>query len=97
MQWTEEASPYDALSEAGITRASTMKQVLEAAADLIEQGLWTSDKRAAWDDLRTVERRLWVDFFCYPATTEEIIDALADFCGEQPGSNQNYVSDDTVP
>ncbi|MEW6733848.1 MAG: hypothetical protein AB1489_21155, partial [Acidobacteriota bacterium] len=64
-QWENDLFPYDALATVGITPQSSMKAVLEAAGDLIEGGLWSPDKRIAWDELRTVERRLWVDLFMY--------------------------------
>ena len=84
MQWLGGESPYEVLSDAGITPASSMKEILEAAAELIESGLWTPLKRAAWDELRTIERRLWVDFFRYPATIDEVVAAFTDLCGPEP-------------
>lgn len=76
MQWESDLFPYDAMVEAGITPESGMKQILEAAGDLIEKGLWSQQKRMAWDELRTIERRLWVDFFLYPVDADHIIQAL---------------------
>ncbi len=87
LNWDEIPSPYEALSEVGISPDSSMKQVRDASMDLMEQGLWTPEKRVAWDELRIIERRLWVDFLRYPATIEGIIEALADLCkvdGEPP-------------
>ena len=65
-------TPYELLSSAGITPESTMKEVQNAAYDLMERGQWTREARAAWDELRTVERRLWADLFLYPVTSDEI-------------------------
>lgn len=82
MQWEGDAFPYDALVEAGIKPESPMKQILDAAGDLIEKGLWSQQKRMAWDELRTIERRLWVDFFLYPVEFDDIIKALEYLCDE---------------
>jgi hypothetical protein len=69
MRWEEGIFPYDALAEVGITPASSMRAIQDASYSLIEQGLWTREKRAAWDELRRVEDRLWIDFFLYPLVT----------------------------
>jgi hypothetical protein len=87
LSWQEEdaPSPYEAFAVIGITPASSMKQILDAMGELIEQGLWTPEKRAAWDALRTVERRLWVDLLSYPATPEVLRMALENLCAaEEP-------------
>lgn len=75
-QWDEGKFPYDALKEAGITADSGMKEVLDASFRIMEKGLWDPEMRAAWDQLRKVERRLLVDFFMYPVSEEEIVRQL---------------------
>ncbi len=58
--------PYDALAPAGVTPDSPMAEILDASFDLMAQGAMTHDARQAWDELRSVSRRLVVDFFLYP-------------------------------
>lgn len=57
--------PYDLLAEAGIGPSSSMKEILDASFLLMEQGRWSPEVRRAWDELRTIERRLEVDFLLY--------------------------------
>lgn len=57
--------PYDLLAEAGITPSSSMKEIRDASFLLMEQGRWSPEVRAAWDELRMVERRLAADFLLY--------------------------------
>jgi hypothetical protein len=64
--WKHGASPYDVLAPAGITLDSRQREIQDASYTLIEQGLWTPEKRMAWDELRRIEGRLWVDFFLPP-------------------------------
>ena len=73
-QWTGGAFPYDVLSEAGIGPESSISDVNSAAFDLIEGGSWSVQKRFAWDELRTVDNRLWVDFLMFPASEEIVAD-----------------------
>jgi hypothetical protein len=57
--------PYELLAEAGVGPGSSMKEILDASFVLMEQGRWSPTVRAAWDELRSVERRLAVDFLRY--------------------------------
>lgn len=82
MQWEQGIFPYDALAEAGITPESSMREIQDAYFAVIEKGLWTPEARAAWDELRTIERRLWVDLFLYPMRQEEILTVLKDVCNK---------------
>ncbi|HEX2300998.1 MAG TPA: hypothetical protein VHH34_21230 [Pseudonocardiaceae bacterium] len=61
----EGGCPYDLLAAAGVGPNSSMKEILDASFLLMEQGRWSPQVRAAWDELRTVERRLAVDFLRY--------------------------------
>ncbi len=56
--------PYDLLAEAGVGPSSSMKEILDASYLLMERR-WSPEVRGAWDELRTVERRLAVDFLLY--------------------------------
>ncbi len=76
LHWESGVYPYDALKEAAITPASSMRAVQDASYAMIEQGAWTAENRKAWDELRIVSQRLWVDFFLYPLTVDDILDAL---------------------
>lgn len=59
--------PYDLLAEAGITPQSSMQEVKDALYHFMKQGAVPPEIREAWDQLRMVEKRLWVDMFLYPA------------------------------
>jgi hypothetical protein len=82
MNWPTGAFPYDALAAAKIMPESRMSQVRDAWCELAEQGLWTDEPRSAWEELRTVPKRLWVDLFLYPVTVNEIILSVTN-AGEQ--------------
>lgn len=62
--------PYDALAAVGVTPQSTMQQIRDVSFDLMARGM-SVEERAAWDQLRLVEKRLVVDFFLYQ--TDEFI------------------------
>jgi hypothetical protein len=70
--------PYDVLAIASITPESDMKAVREASYDLMSQGLMTAEARQAWDELRLVPRRLFVDFFLYPVDLSAEIDRASE-------------------
>lgn len=78
--------PYDVLAKVGISPKSSMKEILDASYQLMEQGRWTPEVRRAWDELRMVERRLGVDVLLYDVdvgvevarTVEAIRGALQD-------------------
>lgn len=84
MIWASGSFPYDELSAGEITPESSMDQVQDAPFALIEQGQWNTEKRRAWEQLRTVEKRLWIDFLLYPWTTEEIMVVLESDWDDQP-------------
>jgi hypothetical protein len=96
--WEYGVSPYDALAPAGITPDSTQRDLQDASYTLIEQGLWTPERRAAWDELRRVEGRLWVDFFLPSmlGNAQEMarLELIADF-DERPDAILETLSFDT--
>jgi hypothetical protein len=96
--WEHDISPYDALAPGGITPHSRQREIQDASYTLIEHGLWTPEKRAAWDELRRVEGRLWVDFFLLPtiadAREELQLEPLADF-GELSDAAMRQLTFDT--
>lgn len=56
--------PYDLLTPAGITSRSSMNEIQQAMFFFMNQDISQRRKiRPAWDQLRRVERRLFVDFF----------------------------------
>lgn len=69
--------PYDVLHEVSITPDSTMSEVLDASFELMAQGAMTEQARAAWDELRFVDRRQVVDFFLYQMAPASEIEADA--------------------
>src|SRR5215216_3579118 len=83
LTWPTGPFPYDALSAANITPASDMREVMDAIYVLVEQGLRTTETELAWDELRIVQKRLWVDLFLYPITVEEILATLANTWEQQ--------------
>ena len=76
MQWEEGVFPYDALAKAGVTPDSSMKAVREDALHLMAQGAFSRSQRAAWDELRQVERRLWVDIWLHLFSDEDLAGTL---------------------
>lgn len=62
---TGRASPYKTLRGAGINPRSTAHQVKDISYDLMQDELWTPEIRLAWDELRSVARRLEHDARLY--------------------------------
>ncbi|MGH3757672.1 hypothetical protein [Actinophytocola sp.] len=58
--------PYDVLAGSGITPESSHAEVQDAPFRLMRENRFTRDARVAWEELRHVERRLFVDLFVYP-------------------------------
>lgn len=85
MIWEDDDFPYDALRAAAITPDSTQGEIRDASFVLIEQGTWTGETRRAWDRLRMIENRLWVDFLLYEGSSSEIAARLCDLL--DPGGN----------
>ncbi len=57
--------PYDVFSEVGISPESSMEEVNAASYELQKGGM-SPESRKAWDALRSVDRRIFVDAFLYP-------------------------------
>jgi hypothetical protein len=76
LKWTSGRCPYDVLSDGKITSQSSMKEVIDVPFQLIEQGSWNSEEKLAWEEIRTVPKRLLVDFLLLQMSTEEIMAAL---------------------
>ncbi len=76
LDWPDGPFPYDALAAVGITPASDMRAVDDAVYGLIGQGLITPETRAAWQELRVTESRLWVDLFLYQVAPERVLEVL---------------------
>lgn len=57
--------PYRVLADVGIGLLSSMKEIRDSSFLLMQEDRWTPDVRAAWNELRMVERRLVVDFLRY--------------------------------
>jgi hypothetical protein len=73
MKWECGMFPYEALTCAEVTPETNMDALKDVPYQLIERGLWTAEAREAWEQLRTFEKRLWVDWLTYPETPEEIV------------------------
>jgi hypothetical protein len=78
--------PYDELAAAGITPASTHKQVVDDApfALMVSGGL-TSRAQRALDELRDPERRLVADFLLYDVDLAGEIDGARESLGPADG------------
>ena len=97
MIWEDGPFPYDALAPAGVHSDSDMQQVKDAFYDLIEHGERSQETRIAWNALRNVNERLWVDFFLHWMSAGQIVDILqkhatklgvsADGAEYEPGTN----------
>ncbi|MFJ2773960.1 hypothetical protein [Streptomyces sp. NPDC087300] len=72
--------PYDALAPAGVTPWTSHADMQDVSFELLARHLMTPVTQQAWDELRTVRRRLLVDLFLYdvdpaaelPLAAEEI-------------------------
>lgn len=63
--------PYDVFADLGISPESTHTEVQNVSFELLKQNRFTHEARVAWDELRHVDRRLFVDLFVYPGVTDE--------------------------
>jgi hypothetical protein len=69
--------PYDVLAPAGVTPHMTHRRMQEVPFDLLAQGMPPGTQKA-WDELRSVRRRLLVDLVLYPVDpAAETASALA--------------------
>jgi hypothetical protein len=73
-RWPE-PFPYDQLRRFGISPTSTQKEINNVGFDLLEDG--STQEREAWDQLRLVRSRLFVDFFFYQMEDEHWPDPSA--------------------
>jgi hypothetical protein len=80
--------PYDVLAPVGVTPALPHAELLDVPLELLSQGLMTPDRERAWDELRRLDRRLFVDFLLYeldPATDFPAARAAVDHELQHPG------------
>jgi hypothetical protein len=92
--------PYDLLKQVGVTPQLPHEEMLDVSFELATQGLLSPEANQAWEELRRIERRLFVDFMMYeldPATEiaaarETVEQALA-----QPGEPDEVAAALTVP
>lgn len=63
--------PYDVFADIGISPDSPHKDVQDASFALLRENRLTPEARVAWDELRHIDRRLFVDLFLYPDMTQE--------------------------
>jgi hypothetical protein len=57
--------PYDALAPVGVTPVTSQAEVRNASFELLAQGLMSPETNRAWEELRLVQRRVFVDFLLY--------------------------------
>jgi hypothetical protein len=79
MKWRGGPFPYSALQAAGITPASTHREVMDSSFSLMETDSFDEDARNAWDSLRLLERRLWVDLLLLEGSPSELASQLQGF------------------
>lgn len=58
--------PYDVFADAGISPKSTHAEVKNVTYALMRNNQFTQEAQAAWNELRLLDRRLFVDLFVYP-------------------------------
>jgi hypothetical protein len=80
--------PYDGLAGSGCGPNSSMREIQEAPFSLIESGQWSAERRAAWDELRFVDRRMWVDFLMYAVSESEIEAQMTNVAEELYGERE---------
>jgi hypothetical protein len=69
--------PYDVLAPAGVTPHMSHSRMQNVTYDLMEMGM-RPETHKAWDELRSVRRRLLVDLMLYPVDpAAETASALA--------------------
>jgi hypothetical protein len=66
--------PYDVLAEAGITPASNAGEVLDSLKYFRKRKRLTTEVKAAWEKLRLVKSRLFLDFFLYNVDPGSVVD-----------------------
>lgn len=84
--WDGGPFPYDALAAADVTPWTTHAALQDVSFELLARHLMTPVTQRAWDELRSVRRRLLVDLLLYdvdptaelPAAQQELDRALAD-------------------
>ncbi|QEU91090.1 hypothetical protein [Streptomyces kanamyceticus] len=83
--------PYDALAPAGVTPWTTHADMRDVSFELLARHLMTPVTQQAWDELRTVRRRLLVDLLLYDVDLEaelplaaQELSRLIDASTEQP-------------
>ena len=64
--------PYDVLSRMGIDVDSSMKQIKDIYFDIVGQSSDTSSLEKAWEKIRLIENRLYLDFFLYLHEVESL-------------------------
>ncbi|ATL31314.1 hypothetical protein [Streptomyces formicae] len=77
--------PYDVLAPAGVTPWTTHADMRDVSFELLARHLMTPVTQQAWDELRTVRRRLLVDLLMYdvdlaselPLAAEELARLMA--------------------
>ncbi|AXK36923.1 hypothetical protein DVA86_34785 [Streptomyces armeniacus] len=83
--------PYDVLAPVGVTPATTHSEMQDVSFDLMVQRLMTPETQTAWNELRTLQKRLLVDAVLWDVDPEaeiatarqELDEALSD-PGEPP-------------
>lgn len=67
LSWEQGGCPYASLQthDAHMTSAASMKQIQDALYALQAEGTLPPETRAAWDELRSTDRRLFVDAYLY--------------------------------
>lgn len=73
--------PYDIFARLGISPQSSIEAVNNASYDLqLQESGMSTEEQAAWDRLRTVPQRLFLDAFLYPINRpEKVVEFLESF------------------
>ncbi|MFI1678359.1 hypothetical protein [Streptomyces sp. NPDC020607] len=97
------SEPYELLAPAGVTPWTSHKDMQDVSFELLARHLMTPVTQQAWDELRSVRRRLLVDLLLYdvdlaaelPVAVEDIDRALAAE-PDPPGGNPTAHPEDLV-
>lgn len=73
-----EDSAYGTVAEFGVHPTSTMAACIDVGFELQQRGLDAAERARYWDPIRTIERRLEVDFYLFKVESPEQIRSLLD-------------------
>jgi hypothetical protein len=89
--------PYDVLAPVGVTPELTHKEMQDVSFALMRGGLMGPRTHQAWDELRTLRRRLLIDLLLYDVGPAEEIAPAREPVEEEPGPADSPPKDQKGP